>query len=119
MILTLLRILEEATNLKAYPLFTDSAIKDCIVYKANVISDDGAKARHRLELRLITHTVSEAERLKPIIINALVNIGDNMKIDGIYEGNMNGGGTLVDEGTQTIHSLLYFEYITKSGVIND
>lgn len=115
MILKLIRILEEATNLKAYPLFTDS-IKDCLVYKANVISDNGAVARHRLELRLITHTVSEAERLKPIIIDALVNIGDNMKIEGIYEGNMNGGGTLWDEGTQTIHSLLYYEFITRSSV---
>ena len=119
MVIELIAILEEVTGLKAYPLHTDST-EDCIVYKANVLADDGAKARHRLEIRLITHTIAEAERLKPLINNALVNVGDSIKVENILEGNMNGGGTLYDYGTETVHSLLYFEYLIKSGVqIND
>lgn len=109
----LLSIIKSATGFDAKPLVND-VIEDCIIYKEQTIADDGVKARHRLELRIITSSYSNSELYASQLIEALVNIGDEMEIDGIYESNMNGGGVLFDDGTQTIHRIIYFEFITRS-----
>lgn len=111
----LIELIEQNTGLKCVPLHTDS-LNDCIVYTEQVLADDGAKAKHRLELRIISQTYKNAEIYRDALINCLVNIGDEIKIDNILEGNINGGGVLYDYGTQTIHNIQYFEFITKSGV---
>ena len=43
-----------------------------------------------------------------------VNTGDNMKINGIYNCDLNGGGQLKEYSTNTIHTLLYFDITTRS-----
>lgn len=113
MINKLIKIIESCTDLEVKPLFTDK-IEECITYTEQTTADDGVKARHRLELRLITFTLAKAEDVKKKLISALVNVGDEMEIEGIYNSNMNGGGVLFDEGTQTVHTIIYFEYLTRS-----
>lgn len=113
MIKKIKQILTSATGLDVKPFETKS-IEDCICYVWYMTDDDGAKARHKLELRLITTTYEQAEVNKKKIIEALVNTGDNMTIEGIYNCDLNGGGQLREYATNTIHTLLYFDIITKS-----
>lgn len=91
MILTIKDALENATSLPVKPFGTDT-IEECICYKWYSVSDDGAIAQKRLELRLITFDMAEAEARRQQIINALVPIGDTCKIAGIYDCKLNGGG---------------------------
>lgn len=110
----IIKALEAATSLSIKPFGTD-AIEDCICYSSYVISDNGAVKQEKLELRLITKTITEAERIKPIIISTLVTVGDNKKLN--YLGcELNGGGTLKDAATGTIHTLLFFVITKKSEV---
>ena len=37
-----------------------------------------------------------------------------MKINGIYNCDLNGGGQFKEYSTNTIHTLLYFDIITRS-----
>lgn len=110
----IIKALEAATSLSLKPFGTNK-IEDCICYSSYVISDNGAVRQDKLELRLITKTVEDAERLKPIIISTLTTVGDNKKFN--YLGcAVNGGGTLRDAATGTIHTLLYFIITKKSEV---
>lgn len=113
MLKEIISTVETATSLTAYPLKTVFK-DDCIVYTYSPISDDGAVARHRIELRIITKTIDKSEVYRKQIISALVPSADNMKINGMYSCQLNGGGQLRDAGTETIHTILYFDYITKS-----
>lgn len=113
MIKTIRKILTSATGLDVKP-FDTNTISDCICYTYYTLEDDGAKAKQKLELRLITTTYEQAEVNKKRIIEALVNTGDNMKINGIYNCDLNGGGQLKEYSTNTIHTLLYFDIITRS-----
>lgn len=105
--------LKESTNLPVKP-FGTKEIENCIVYTYNPSSDNGALSQSRLELRLITKDIETAETYKKLIINTLVTVGDEQKIDGIYQCNLNGGGQLRDDNTKTIHTLLYFDILTRS-----
>ena len=118
MLTTIIEILEEATGLPVKPLFTDS-IEDVITYKWELLRDDGAVQQDRLELRLITKTVADAEVYKQQIVQALVNVGDCIKIDGILNCDNGGGGQLYDYDTETIHTLIFFDITTRSYIYND
>ena len=113
MIKAIISALQTATNLPLKPLFTEN-IGAQIVYTHYPTTDNGAKSIQRLELRLITLSYSEAERLRKVIINTLVPVGDNVLIEGITDCELNGGGSLYEGETKTYHTLLYFNYIQKS-----
>ena len=111
----IIKALETATNIAMLPFGTDTVEKSCIVYKNSTISDNGAVRQDKLELRLITHTLAEAEEIKPLILSTLITIGDNSKL-GYLSCELNGGGQLEDYNTDTIHTLLYFIITKKSEV---
>lgn len=113
MLTKVINTLEVATKLPVEPFETDE-IKDCILYKYYPVSDDGAVAQHTIEIRLITNTIERAEIYKKQIIKALVSVGDDEKIEGILSCELNGGGSLKEYGTNTIHSLMYFNLTTRS-----
>lgn len=113
MLSTIINTIQTSTGLTVYPLSVDST-EDAIIYVHNIISDDGAVSKHRLELRIITHSIADVEDYRKQIVQALVTTGDNAKIDGIYQCSVNGGGQLQDKGTHTVHTILYLEYITRS-----
>lgn len=113
MITDIITALDDATSLPIKPLYTDT-IENCIVYNYYPTSDDGAVQQARLELRLITNTMANGELYRIKILQALVPIGDNTNIDGIYKCVLNGGGSLYEGSTNTFHTLLYFDIITRS-----
>lgn len=110
----ILELIKQATGIDAVPLHTESVAKDIICYKDYILSDDGAKTRHRVELRIITKTYSQADVIRKQLINALVTVSDNKLTEHILTGDVNGGGRLFEYETNTIHTLVYFEFITRS-----
>lgn len=114
MILGIKEALENATGLPIKALYT-SNLENCIVYNYYCELDNGATAQNRLELRLITDTLKNAELYRKKIIEALVETGDlHEKVEGIYECRQNGGGRLYEGGTQMYHTIMYFDVITRS-----
>ena len=113
MIRSIITALEKATSLPVKPLDTDT-IEDCIVYRIYPNKDDGATSQQKIELRLITETLAEAAVYRKQIIKALVPTGDNQTITGIYKCILNGGGQLKEYSTNTIHTLMYFDILTRS-----
>lgn len=113
MILTIINALSSATNLPIKPNYTDT-IENCIVYNVYPQMDDGATQLTRLELRLITDTMANGEIFRKKIIQALVPVGDNKPFTDIYKCELNGGGMMYDDATNTVHTLLYFDIITRS-----
>ena len=114
MLLQMLNKINTATGLKPIPFGTTSTDGNYIVYNYYHTSDTGAVSQGRLELRLITHSVSDAEALRKKVVSALVTIGDTTEIDGINKVELNGGGQLKDFETNTIHTILYFDVIIRS-----
>lgn len=113
MLKQILQKLKSATGLPVYPLVT-TKIEDCIVYTHAVTHDNGAISSQRLELRIISFNMGDAEKHRKEIIRAIVPAGDNSPMEGLYACELNGGGTLKDEGTKTIHTILYFDLIVRS-----
>lgn len=114
MIKKIVDLLEVATGLPVVPLSINE-VKPCIVYNCYPLIDDGAVAKWRLELRLITKTVAAADTNRTIIIKTLVNQADNPTVEGlIFQCDLNGGGQLKEYETDTIHTLMYFDLITRS-----
>lgn len=111
----ILRVLESATNLPIKPFETD-VVEDCIVYKYSSISDNGIVAQQKLELRIIGKTYADVVSIETKVKSALITIGDEQKVQGLNSVELNGGGTLKDYSTNTIHSLLYFIIKIKSEV---
>lgn len=89
--------------------------EECVCYAFSPISDDGAVAVRRLEIRIISRTVAKTEEIRPLILSALVTIGDNPK-NGYNSCYLNGGGSLWDDNTKMTHTLLYLYITTKSEV---
>lgn len=107
--------IETATSLPVKP-FGTKTIENCIVYKFNTVTDNGIVAQIRLELNIITKTIAEAASIEAAIKSALVTVGDTKKIAGFNSAAVNGGGTLFNEDTQTVHTILYIILTKKSEV---
>lgn len=102
-----LKAIENITKIKPIPLQTDKAEK-VIIYNYYPT----AAFKYRLELRVISFTFADATETANAIIKGLCNFGDSNKIEGISAIDLNGGGCLKDNQTNTIHRLMYFD-ITK------
>lgn len=111
---TLIPILEAATGLPVKPFGTDK-VEPCLCYKSYCSSDDGCVAQYRLELRLITDTIKEAETAGRELKAALIHLGDSSPVDGLSI-EQNGGGQLEDLETATVHTLFYFIVTKRSEV---
>ena len=111
------QIIKELTDILSVPVlpFETPKIQDCVCYKYYMERNTGAVEQYRLELRIITKTVTSAEDIKQKILQALVTVADNEKL-GYKSCELNGGGALKDADTNTIHTLLYFDIVKKSEV---
>lgn len=110
----ILELIKEATGIDAIPIHTESVANDTICYKDYSLSDDGVISRHRVELRIITKEYARADIIRAQLINALVTRGDDNLTQNILRGALNGGGRLFEYETNTIHTLVYFEFIKRS-----
>lgn len=100
--------------LKAY--YTDK-VEECVIYRYNTVLNDGVTAQNKLEVRIMTYTIAKAETIQNAINNALINIGDNIKIDNILDIKLNGGGTLYDGSTKMYHYIINYTVKKKVGKI--
>lgn len=103
-----------AGELPVKPYGTDIN-EECVCYAFSPISDDGAVAVRRLELRIITRTIAKTEEVRPKILSTLVTVADNPK-HGYLRCYLNGGGSLWDDNTKMTHTILYLYITTKSEV---
>lgn len=112
----IVKILKQATNLpvQAFDLTPTTEEINGVVYKLIQTNDNGAVAQWRLEVRLITSNLRESEILKSNILKALVTTGDEQKSENILTCQLNGGGSLKDYNTNTVHNIMYFDLITRS-----
>lgn len=110
MIKEIIRSVKAATGLKMKPFGTNK-VEECICYKYYPALDNGCLSQSRLELRIITFTVERAETIKKQVNGALLNVGDTGKIPGVTDISLNGGGTMEDLETGTIHTQM--NYILK------
>ena len=107
--------IETATGLPVKPFGTNT-IENCIVYKFNTVSDNGTVAQMKLELNIITKTIAEAVSIEAAIKTALVTVGDSKKLAGYNSAAVNGGGSLYNDETKTVHTFLYIIFTKKSEV---
>lgn len=114
MLENIVKLLSGLVDVPVRPYGID-VMDEAVCYSLTPISDDGAVATARLELRLITRTVAKAEELKKLINSALVTIADNPK-NGYNACYLNGGGNLWDDNTKLSHMILYYYITTKSEV---
>ena len=108
MITDIVSALESATKLKVYPFWTDE-LKECIVYEWTPLSDDGSKQTAQLMVRVKTKTIALAEATASAVKNALIEIGDGGRVEGLTACEQNGGGTLKNEATGFIDYIMYFD----------
>lgn len=113
--LKIINKLQDALEIPVKPFDTD-VTEDCVVYKLDPVSDDGAVQQDRLKLRIIATTLLDAECLKYIIKKTLLAIGDNQAINGINSITLNGGGSLKDYETNTVQIIMYFDIVSKSEI---
>lgn len=115
MIKEIVSALESATKLKVYPFWTDE-LKECIVYEWTPLSDDGSKQTAQLMIRVKTKTMARAETIANAVKNALIEIGDGGRVDGLRACEQNGGGTLKNEATGFIDYIMYFDLVFGSDI---
>lgn len=108
-------LVSAAGELPVKPYGTDIN-EEAVCYTISPVSDDGAVAIRRLEVRIITRTVALAQKLQSSILSALVTVGDNPK-NGYNSCYLNGGGSLWDDNTKMSHTILYL-YITMKSEVN-
>jgi len=108
-------LINSATGLEVKALDTDNA-NDCIVYQYYTVSDNGAVAQVKLQLRIIAHSLNDVLSYEKQIKNVLLCAGDISKVEGVKSIELNGGGTLKDYETNTIQNILYFIITKRSEV---
>ena len=111
---TLLVGIKKATGLDAVPYLVDTANgkMPAITYTFYRTQDDGAVARYRLLTRVHASTYAEALRISDVMADALVSVGDETKDGLVVEAN--GGGSLIDEDTNTPQQITYFDILSRS-----
>ena len=108
-LITLLGLIKKATDLDATPFYTGE--NPAITYSFYRTQGDGAKGRYRFQIRTHAKTLEQAITLSEQITDALVTFGDEAKDGLIVEAN--GGGSLLDEETNTPQQIIYFDILAK------
>lgn len=103
----ILNKIEELTGLKPIPLQTDE-VRKCIVYKYYQVS----KFKYRLELRLFDFSFGEVQETEKKVMK-ICGLGDLNNVSGISHIALNGGGILIDNNTNTVQQLMYFDITIK------
>ena len=112
MLTEVIEALETVTELKCYPFYAEK-LEECIIYEWTPQSDDGSKAQGRLTVRIRTATMSYAEVITSFVKDALLSFADNTRYGAYIKHN--GGGMLKNADTGYIDTILYFDFIYRSG----
>ena len=118
MITEVLDRLQNSTGLPIHALHSNvtgnNKVYPCLVYTYYLQDDNGARARWRLELNLITETVEEAEIYRQEI-NDIITTGDGAgEYEHITSLKLNGGGQMFNYETMTLHTYMYYDVYERS-----
>ena len=109
---SLLGAIQQATGLAPSAYQTDRVGQPAITYSFYRVSDNGAVAQYRLQVRVFGRTQVEALEIEEKIADSLVTLGDGTKFGCSISSN--GGGALMDADTNTPQVLTYFDVTTRS-----
>lgn len=115
-ILALLTGCQELINLLGGPLIYPYGTEKIgsIFYKVTPLSSDGVKETYRLEITSIMKDDYKALRIREILKELLLTVGDNPLTDNILKCRQNGGSSpIFNESTQTYHTKTNFELIRR------
>ncbi len=115
MILELVKTIKDATKLNVYA-FAAPRVEQCVVYNYTPLSDNGAKATARVEVRVIAFTLAEALEIKSKVLNALMAAGDGSKLKQVTKLEVSGGGSLEELTSKTTHLFFNLNITIKSEV---
>lgn len=98
-----------------YPLraFGTEIIEDCVVYSFVPVSSDCIKEVNRLEITVISKDMQQGLNILEEVKKALLTFGDEQKTDNILEVVLNGGGSLENLETDTVHFKAFFVIKSK------
>lgn len=113
-LITLLGLVQKASGLEASaitPFYTPDCGSPAITYSFYSTVSDGAKSRYRFQVRVHAKTLEQAITLSEDIKKALVSLGDEPTSGLMIEAN--GGGSLLDEETNTPQQLIIYDILAK------
>lgn len=107
----MIRIVKELTeklNVPVIPVETNK-VQNCVVYQWYGV----ALYNYRLQLRVIAESFDKCEEISKEVMKTINDFGDLNKVKGIASVELNGGGSLKDNQTNTIQRIMYFDIVTK------
>ncbi len=111
---SILNKIESIIDIPLKAFFTD-VVEECLIYKYSAATNNGVVEQNKLEIRIITRTISKAEATQKALNRALINIDDESIIEDVQDIKLNGGGVLYDAGTQMYHYINNYIVIKKAG----
>lgn len=121
MIESIVALLNADTTLKTlldgkaaiYPLSTTD-LGNCIIYDCTCLTDDKVKRTDRLQLTVIADTLAKGLAIEARLKTLLLTFADSPLNNQILQVEVNGGGSLYDEGRKKNHRIIYFYIISRS-----
>lgn len=85
-------------------------VGECIIYTYNPIATSN---RFQLEIRVIAKTLYRCLEIKKAIEDSFLDIGDNVKLKKCTHIDFQGGGSIEERGTNTVHLFFYINFIGR------
>ena len=104
----LLEAIGSSTGYNPKPLETDK-VETCIVYRYH----QTGRFNYHLELRVIGFSLMEVDSIVEDILEGINDFGDTAKVRNFASIELNGGGVMKDNNTNTIQKVLYFDVVKK------
>ena len=98
-----------------YPIkpFGTETIENCIVYNFVTLTSDKVKEQNRLEITIISKSMSDGLKILEGVKEILLTRGDEQLTDRILSIALNGGGSLENLETNTFHFKANFIVLSK------
>ena len=114
----MIQILRNNKNLAAIPIepFSAELCKNGIVYTFTPLTDNNLVRTDKLEIHIFSDSLSTAWTIDKEVRNTLLTTGDEPLAVGIHQVEINGGGTLEDTATGTIHVITYYYIVSDGGI---
>lgn len=117
----IIQILRNNEQLAAIPIepFSVEAGKNSIVYTFTPLTDNNLVRTDKLEIHIIANNLLDAFAIDMEVRKTLLTTGDTPLANGIQQVEINGGGTLEDTATGTIHAITYYYIVSNGGIKNE
>lgn len=99
-----------------YPYQTDY-LGECVIFQVTPQVDNKAHQTMRMQLSIITKTISKAFEIEKVLKQLLLTKGDEPLTSNILQVEANGGGSLYDYNRQMYHHYIYLDIINRSELV--